>query len=85
MPPEAFVSFAQNGEDIVLWRALRHIRTGVYVDVGAADPIDDSVTKAFYERGWRGVNVEPVPAYAELLRQDRPRDLTFAEAAGNGR
>ena len=34
MPPEAFVSFAQNGEDIVLWRALRHIRTGVYVDVG---------------------------------------------------
>ena len=33
-----FVSYAQNGEDVVLWRALSHVENGFYVDVGAADP-----------------------------------------------
>lgn len=79
-PP--FVSFAQNAEDVVLWRALRGVMEGVYVDVGAADPVVDSVTKAFSDRGWRGVNVEPVPELAEALRAARPRDTTFAVAAG---
>lgn len=67
----SFVSYAQNFEDVMLWRALKHIQNGVYVDVGAHHPIIDSVSKAFYERGWRGVHIEPVLEYAELLRQDR--------------
>jgi FkbM family methyltransferase len=71
---ERVVSFAQNGEDIVLWRALRHVREGVYVDVGGWDPDVDSVTRLFYERGWRGVDVEPVPEFAEKFRERRPRN-----------
>jgi FkbM family methyltransferase len=63
-----------------LWRALGHIAPGRYVDVGAQDPDGDSVTRAFYERGWSGVNVEPVPAYAAHLRERRPRDATLAVA-----
>ena len=72
-----FVSYAQNGEDIVLWRALKHITNGTYVDVGAADPENSSVTKAFYDRGWSGVNVVPSPAFAKRLQEQRPRDRTF--------
>ncbi len=79
---EPFVSFAQNAEDIVLWRALGDVANGCYVDVGAADPVLHSVTKAFYERGWRGVNVEPVPELADALRRDRPEDITVSDAAG---
>jgi len=75
-----FVSHAQFGEDVRLWRALGHIATGRYVDVGAQDPDLDSVTRAFYDRGWSGVNVEPVPAYAARLRERRPRDVTLAVA-----
>jgi FkbM family methyltransferase len=82
MVAETFVSFAQNGEDVVLWRALGHVAHGTYVDVGAADPIELSVTKAFHDRGWCGLNVEPVPEFAELLRRDRPDDVTVAVAAG---
>jgi FkbM family methyltransferase len=82
MPPAEFISFAQNAEDVVLWRALRHVAAGTYVDVGAADPTVDSVTRAFYERGWSGVNVEPVPRYAKALREERPRDQTFELAVG---
>ena len=47
-----FVSYAQNHEDVVLARALHpDDRTGFWVDVGAGDPVVDSVTAAFAERG----------------------------------
>ncbi|WGX98535.1 FkbM family methyltransferase [Nocardioides sp. L-11A] len=75
-----FVSYAQNGEDVLLWRALGHVRNGRYVDVGAWDAVEHSVTKAFYDRGWRGVNVEPVPELAESIRQARPADLVVQAA-----
>ncbi|MGX4643836.1 FkbM family methyltransferase [Massilia sp. SYSU DXS3249] len=64
----------------MLWRALKHVEHGVYVDVGAQHPVVDSVSKAFYEHGWRGVHVEPVQAYADLLRQDRPDDTVLQMA-----
>lgn len=75
-----FSSYAQNFEDVMLWRALKHVDRGCYVDVGAQHPVIDSVSKAFYEHGWRGIHIEPVPHYAELLRQDRP-DETVLEIA----
>ena len=71
---DTFVSYAQNGEDVLLWRALGHVDDGRYVDVGAWDAVSDSVTKAFYDRGWRGVDVEPVPELADALRAARPGD-----------
>lgn len=78
----SFVSYAQNFEDVLLWRALKHVPAGFYIDVGAADPRDGSVTQAFYERGWRGINIEPEPIYAERLRTQRPRDINIEIAAG---
>lgn len=81
-----FVSYAQNFEDVMLWRALKQVERGCYIDVGAQHPRVDSVSRAFYERGWRGVHVEPVPQYAALLREDRPEELVLevavAEIAG---
>ena len=75
-----FDSFAQNGEDVVLWRALGNIQHGRYIDVGANDPTNDSVTRAFYNRGWRGIAIEPVPSYAEPFRQERPEDIVIEAA-----
>jgi len=75
-----FTSYSHNFEDVMLWRALKHIKDGFYIDVGAQHPILDSVSKMFYERGWRGVHIEPVPEYAELLRKNRP-DETVLEIA----
>jgi len=79
-PPGPFISYAQNFEDVMLWRALKHVKNGFYVDVGANDPVVDSVSKAFYDRGWRGVHIEPTPQYAHLLRQARV-DETVLEVA----
>lgn len=81
-----FVSYAQNFEDVILWRALRHVEHGTYVDIGAQDSRVDSVSYAFYERGWRGVHVEPSPSYAQALRQARPEEVVIEAAvtAHNG-
>ncbi len=92
-----FVSYAQNFEDVLLWRVFKDVKDGFYIDVGAQDPIIDSVSFAFYERGWRGVHIEPVPMYAEKLRASRPDEevvqaaiaceegeLSFFEVTGTG-
>lgn len=79
----AFVSYAQNGEDVVLHRALGTVVNGRYIDVGANDPTVDSVTKAFYDAGWRGITVEPVHEFAARQRAERPLD-TLVEAVITG-
>lgn len=75
-----FISYAQNFEDVLLWRALGHVERGHYLDVGAQDPVIDSVSLAFYKAGWRGVHVEATAAYAAQLREARP-DETVIQAA----
>jgi FkbM family methyltransferase len=82
-PTSGIVSNAQNREDVLLWRALHDLPAGFYIDVGAEDPTKDSVTRAFYERGWQGINVEPVQGHFEKLCDERPRDLTLQIAIGD--
>lgn len=71
------ISYAQNYEDVILMRVLASVDKGCYIDVGAQHPVNDSVTKAFYEKGWRGINVEPVDQWFELLQSDRPEDINL--------
>lgn len=75
------ISYAQNAEDVVLARALPG-PSGFYVDVGAGHPEIASVTKHFYELGWRGINIEPRSAAIALLNEQRPRDINLRVAAG---
>jgi len=77
------ISYSQNYEDILLWRALKHVGKGFYIDVGANHPVDDSVTKLFYENGWSGINIEPVPEKLEDLKRDRPRDINLGSLVGS--
>ena len=80
VPDTEFVSYAQHGEDVVLWRALGSVTQGRYVEVGANHPTDLSITRAFYDRGWSGVTIDPVQTFEALHREQRPRD-TFVRAA----
>lgn len=78
----SFVSYAQNLEDVLLWRALCGVEKGFFIDVGANHPKVDSVTYAFYERGWSGINLEPEARSFEQLQTVRPRDINLKVAAG---
>ena len=78
-----FISYAQNFEDVMLWRALNHISKGFCVDVGAYHPLRDSVTKAFYDNGWHGINIEPIEKHYNSFLGSRSRDINLCLAMSN--
>ncbi len=76
----SIVSYAQNNEDVMLWRALKHIKKGFYIDVGAAWPEEHSVSKALYDKGWHGINIDANLEFYQLLQEQRPRDINLLAA-----
>jgi FkbM family methyltransferase len=66
--------YSQYYEDYILAYVFKDHENGFYVDVGANDPDDSSVTKYFYLAGWRGINIEPIPDLVEKLNKSRPQD-----------
>jgi len=80
---DGVISYAQNAEDVVLWRLLRtRDEPGFFIDVGAAHPVADSVTKWFSINGWRGINIEPVDYLYDQLVADRPNDINLRIVCG---
>ncbi|WP_142924524.1 FkbM family methyltransferase [Klebsiella pneumoniae] len=77
-----FISYAQNLEDVMLWRVLHDFGPGFYIDVGACDPVADSVTKAFYDAGWHGINIEPMDVAFERVALAREKDINLKVALG---
>jgi FkbM family methyltransferase len=74
-----FTSYAQNFEDVYIWRAFRDDTPfGFYIDVGAYDPVEDSVTQFLYEQGWSGINVEPGPSIDRFAVRTRDLNLSLA-------
>ena len=53
------ISYAQNAEDIRVWRALRHMDQSelTFVDVGANEPRHLSITASLHDLGWRGLRL----------------------------
>lgn len=75
-------SYTRELEDLILFSALRNVKKGFYIDVGANDPTAVNVTKFFYERGWRGINIEPQLAITKILEEDRPEDINLCVGIG---
>ena len=78
------LSYAQNLEDFHLWLALGNDNEtgGFYIDVGGGHPIADNVSLWFYERGWRGLVIEPQSGLANLYAHVRSRDLVYEGLIG---
>lgn len=74
--------YSQYGEDIVLDRLLKSPGEGFYVDIGANDPVKFSNTLRFYNRGWRGVNIEPNPKKYNDICLARPADVNLNVGVG---
>ena len=66
---------SQDGEDLFLKQIFRGKNEGVYVDVGANHPCRFSNTWWAYQRGWRGINVEPNIKNFNLLEIFRSEDI----------
>ena len=77
-----FHSYSEYFEDLILYLLLFDIKKGFYIDVGAYHPTKVSVTKSFYLKGWRGINIEPQPGKIELFQKERPEDINLPLAVG---
>jgi len=80
--PTSLKSYSQEGEDLILLRIFEKKRIGFYVDVGAHHPFRFSNTYRFYLRGWRGINIDPMPGSMRLFNKFRKRDINLELAVG---
>ena len=81
--PKATTEGAQFGEDKIL-AGILGTYNGVYIDIGAHHPVENSNTWFFYsQRHWSGLLVEPLPDVWPNLMLTRPRDCFFPGAASN--
>lgn len=71
------LSYSQEGEDLILKRFLENKENGFYVDVGAHHPKRFSNTFIFYKKGWRGINIDPLPGVMEKFINERPGDINL--------
>lgn len=82
-PRDYKVTYAQYNEDIILAALLHGVNKGFYVDVGANHEKIDSVTKYFYQRGWSGINIEPIPRLLDEFKKHRKRDINLQLGVSN--
>ena len=78
-------SFSQESEDLVLFELaqFKNFHNGFYVDVGAHHPLRFSNTAIYYQRGWRGINIDATPGSMSEFRKARPKDINLECAVSN--
>ena len=80
------ISYAQCGEDLIvdfIFSGLKP-RSISYLDIGAHHPTHLSNTYLFYQKGLRGVCVEPDVSLFHEIRRVRKRDLCLNVGVGVG-
>jgi len=82
--PEGITSYAQFGEDVTAWWILDqfHLTRPTYLDVGAFRPVLANNTYLLYEKGSRGVLVEPNIDLIPELKAKRPGDAVLNVGVG---
>ena len=73
----------QEGENIILERIFPKQLKGLYVDVGAHHPVRFSNTLNLYQKGWKGINIEPNVEAMKAFKKMRPRDINLNVAISN--
>ena len=77
-------SYSSLNEDNILDWLTGYKAKGTYIDIGAFDPDRINNTKLFYQRGWRGINIEPNAEGYKKFLQNRPDDINLNCAVGVG-
>jgi FkbM family methyltransferase len=75
-------SYAQWGEDSLVWDYFHRKPRGFFIEVGANDPIILSQTYLLEQNGWEGILVEPQAKCCVELRRSRPRSKVVQAACG---
>ena len=79
------VSWAQQGEDLIIeyiFKWFLHCEKPSWLDIGAHHPFYLSNTWQFYQKGCRGVNVEPDPGLINAFLRNRKEDININAGVG---
>lgn len=81
---ERFLSYSEptESEDLILYHVLREKKQIFWVDVGCNDPDIGSVTRAFYERGHHGINIDMESGMVRITEKERPGDVNLCVGVG---
>lgn len=74
--------FAQEGEDLLITKLLENHPPGFYIDIGAHHPYRFSNTYLLYKKGWRGINIDPMPGGMSAFELSRKGDTNLELAVG---
>lgn len=82
---ERFMSYSYptEHEDLILYHVLKGEKNIFWIDVGCNDPDIGSVTKAFYERGHRGINIDIEDGMMRITKKQRPNDVNLCVGVGS--
>jgi len=83
---QAQPTFSQAGEDIIvqyLFQSLK-IHRPTYLDIGTNFPVKGNNTYFFYNKGSKGVCIEPDPMLVKLIQEERPKDIVINAGIGLG-
>ena len=58
-------------EDQLIWEFFKCSEGGFFIEVGAGDPVNLSVSYHLEVKGWKGILVEPQPELANKLKNNR--------------
>ena len=75
--PYFLSAFSQEGEDILINKIFLGFKKGFYIDIGAHHPIKWSTTYLLYKKGWRGMNIDPVPGMKPIFDKFRSEDINL--------
>jgi FkbM family methyltransferase len=75
-------SYAQWGEDRLVWEYFHLKPHGFFIEVGANEPVNISQTYLLEQNGWEGILVEPQAECCTRLRQVRTRSKVIQAACG---
>jgi FkbM family methyltransferase len=71
-------SYSQSGEDLLVEFIFYHIlniKDFTYMDIGAHHPYYLSNTAIFYEKGNKGISIEPDPILFNEIKKERPNEI----------
>lgn len=77
------ISYAQEGEDLLLFNLMNTNNGGFFVDIGAHHPLRLSNTQKLYAMGWNGINIDPTPGGMQVFKKLRSRDINLELGISN--
>lgn len=80
----AYATYSQVGEDRIISYLFHSLNIPLpsYLDIGTNEPIISNNTFLLYDKGCKGVCIEPDPEMVKVIKRKRPKDIVLNVGIG---